>query len=439
MRFEFSKNSVRWIGGSLTLVLFVILQSNTALLKGQTNVVTPNAVAPNRVAPNQVAPSRTPAAAPNPDGSLPIRPGAAVNTGAPDNAAPNNAVVQTTGRTTQSQPLIPNSIPNTGGPGGPRPAGTDAQPNQPGRPQQVLPNNGQPFPQLTVKEAADLDRFLDIWEKKSNQITYFETEFQCWRIGNNNLLGADTSTYGMIRYVAPNIGIFEEIGLVVNNEREAAPPERRTKFLSTGDKIYEYDFVEKQVSIYTIPVDQRDSIAGGGPMPFVFGAKAADLKKRYYLKIIPTPPERANRGETWLEAYPRMPEDAAEYRFVRLIFDEKPLPLGFIQFDTNEKESSSYRFQTKTMKIHTKSLLREQWEKIMKAQFRPDIPAGWTTKEIDAPQVAQSNQPPAQPTPRQQPQPQQQRPQQQQQLQPQNVEETPLYTPPSGGNRPQFD
>ena len=219
----------------------------------------------------------------------------------------------------------------------------------------------------------------------------------------------------------------------------------RTKFLSTGDKVYEYDFAQKIVQIYSVPPEQQNGIAAGGPMPFVFGAKAADLKKRYYLRII-TPPQQAKLGEIWLEARPKTAEDAAEFRAVQLIFDEKRLlPLGFVKFSANGKERTSYKFIVDTMKVSGKKNLIGD---MLAGQFKPDIPIGWQTKEI-APQepepvmvqpnpqkagpvVPATGQSP-QPTPQQPVQPQP--PQPQETLQPQ---ETPLYVPPASSSRPQF-
>ena len=384
------RHTARWIDGFSALILFVVLFGNDSLLKGQT-------MPPNTVPPNTVAPKRGP-------------------TGGP---AANGPILQTTGRTTQSQPLLPGHIPNTGGPGGSAPAPPQA--NQPQRPQQVLPNNGQPFPQLTVKDAADLDRLLDLWEKKSSQISYFETKFQFWKYGADLLNQNESSTYGILRYVAPNKGTYEELGLVIDGKAQEASAENHIKYLTTGDKIYEYDFVKKHVSIFTVPVDQREGIVGGGPMPFVFGAKAADLKKRYYLRII-YPADREGKGEVWLEAFPRTPEDANEFKAVQLIFDEKDLtPLGFVKFDVNGKERDSYKFLRKTMTIKMKGSLLPDLTGILD---RP-VPAGWTKEEIELP--SQTPQPaPVQPRV----------------AAPQEVQEIELYTPPStpapGGSRPQF-
>ena len=411
------RHSARWIGGFLVFILFVTLLGNDSWLKGQTNTTTPGTVAPNRV-----PPSRAPMAVPNPDGSLPIRPGAVVNTGANSNTP---AITQTTGRATSSQPFIPSNIPNTGIPGA---SPQTNPPNQPDRPPQVLPNSGQPFPPLTLQEAADLDRFLDHWEKRSSQIQYYETEFQCWEKGKIlEDLNQERSTYGTIRYVAPNKGSFEVLGLVVDKKRQPAPPENQTKFLSTGDQIYSYDFAEKHVTIYTVPVDQREGIAGGGPIPFVFGAKAADLKKRYYLRMR-TSPQLAERGEICLEAFPRTAEDAAEFKSVRLFFDARKLiPKAFVKVDVNEKGRETYQFLGDP-KINPVNMAR-----ILPP---PDIPKGWTKEEIDLQQELPQTTPPntqlAQPTVPQQPI------QQVQQVR-QAVEETELYTPPTGGgNRPQF-
>ena len=459
MRSELFKNTARRI--SRPVFFIVLIFSSLSFLQAQTqnlaqpngmgrsltapSRMTPNTTAPATVTPNRVPASQAPLGVPNPDGSLPIRPGAVVNTGAnptaPTPAATNGAVVQTSGNSRAPQ-LIPNTIPNTGMATGP--ANSAAPPsNQPQRPQQVLPNGGQPFPQLTVQEAADLDRFLDLWEEKSGLITSFETEFQCWERGLEirDPSKPDPSTYGSIRYVAPNKGIYEVLGSVVDGKREPMEDNNRTKFLSTGDKVYEYDFAQKIVQIYSVPPEQQNGIAAGGPMPFVFGAKAADLKKRYYLRIITTP-QRAKLGELWLEACPKTADDAAEFRSVQLIFNDKKLiPLGFVKFSANGKESTSYKFIVDTMKISgQKNIIAG----MLAGPFKPDIPPGWQTQEITPqepePVMMQPNPQkanPIVPATGQTPQPTTPQRVVQPQPQPQQPDETPLYVPPPS-NRPQF-
>ncbi len=400
------------------------------------NTIAPNRDAPDTVAPNRVPASQAPRAVANPDGSLPIRAGAVVNTGrnpAPANASATGTVIQAAGNAPQSRQLIPDSIPATGIPGG-QPNSTTPDPQsglQPRRPPQVLPNAGQPFPQLTIQEAADLDRFLEKWENKSTNIKYFETEFQCWERGKDPLENAaTTSTYVIIRYIAPNKGVFEVQGLYIDEKKTPLEKAGRVKYLSNGQQIYEYDFENEVVQIYNIPPDQQATLAGGGPMPFVFGARADDLTKRYYLHII-TKKERADLGELWLEAYPKMQEDAAEFQRVQLIFDEKRMiPKGFVKFDTNGKGMTSYKFILQSMQISAQTnILKTQFSKF----FQPDIPPTWKKKLIEDPvdpQIAQPNPQLAQPIApaggtRPQPAPAQQQ------------DETLLYTPPAG-SRPQF-
>jgi hypothetical protein len=118
------------------------------------------------------------------------------------------------------------------------------------------------------------------------------------------------------------------------------------------------------------------------------------------------------------------------------MFDEKKLePVGFIKFGTNRKEYSSYKFLPKTMKMSQKSSMDGIKGKLADLFSPSDIPRDWTKEEIESsPEIVQSQ--PANPSPIQ---PASQPVAIQQQPQPlQEVEETPLYTPPSSNNRPQF-
>ena len=59
-----------------------------------------------------------------------------------------------------------------------------------------------------------------------------------------------------------------------------------------------------------------------GPLPFVFGAKADTLRKRYFMRII-TPPGVTD--QIWLESLPRYQADAANFSKVELILQARDL------------------------------------------------------------------------------------------------------------------
>jgi hypothetical protein len=90
-----------------------------------------------------------------------------------------------------------------------------------------------------------------------------------------------------------------------------------------GEFIYEHRANQKQLVVTPIPPEMRGKSIVVGPLPFLFGAEAAKLKSRYWLRI----QEQPNQEELWVIAAPKNQADAANIVRVTLILDrEKVLP-----------------------------------------------------------------------------------------------------------------
>ena len=82
-----------------------------------------------------------------------------------------------------------------------------------------------------------------------------------------------------------------------------------------------------------------------GPLPFVFGAKAQTLKKRYWMRII-TPPHV--RDQIWLEALPREQRDAANFSKVELILQRDLMPFAIQIFKPGGQDRDVFQFDQRT-------------------------------------------------------------------------------------------
>jgi hypothetical protein len=81
-------------------------------------------------------------------------------------------------------------------------------------------------------------------------------------------------------------------------------------------------------------------------LPFVFGAKADTLKKRYWMRII-TPPNATD--QMWLEALPRFQADAANFSKVELILRSRDLmPFAIQIFKPGGRDQDVYQFDPNT-------------------------------------------------------------------------------------------
>jgi TIGR03009 family protein len=206
---------------------------------------------------------------------------------------------------------------------------------------------------LTPQEQAELDRMLIRWEQQGASVRKFECDFT--RIDFDGVFSTSDKPSailkGEIRYAAPDKGFYEVKGEVVgyrwtNSQAEGGQfvkDRQAERWICNGKSIFEYDFQNRRLVEYQLPPELQDGRAlSEGPLPFVFGAKAGYLKKRYFLKLV-TPPDA--RGVVWLEAHPKFQADAANFQKATLILTENSMqPAALETWLPNGKSRTLYLF-----------------------------------------------------------------------------------------------
>ena len=76
---------------------------------------------------------------------------------------------------------------------------------------------------------------------------------------------------------------------------------------------------------HVVRLCQVNTTAGRQKLARLFPSRVAsadELKKRYWIRVI-TPKERGEKGEYWLEAYPKFRRDSANFQKVEIILEKK--------------------------------------------------------------------------------------------------------------------
>jgi TIGR03009 family protein len=201
-----------------------------------------------------------------------------------------------------------------------------------------LPPGPPPEFQLNQLQQAYLDQVLDAWEYSSSKVNSFSCPFERWvfnGLDNNRI--PFSKDKGNLSYHRPDKGSFEitEIKQWAANPQQAPPPAAQQgnwvvnpqafgdHWVCDGQYIYEFRPNQKQLVVTPIPPEMQGKAIVDGPLPFLFGAEAAKLKARYWLRIHGQP----NKEELWVVAAPKNQVDAANFQSVVLILDrEKVLP-----------------------------------------------------------------------------------------------------------------
>lgn len=180
------------------------------------------------------------------------------------------------------------------------PAGPGANPAAPAA-QQVQ----APF-QLNPNEQRELEQVLAFWEKSSQKVARFESPVTRRKYDNqfgrpeDKLVSQDE---GKVWFEAPDKAAFKI---------EKGPAEH---WICTGKSIFVYDFKQKVINEFPLPPEMQGKGITEGPLPFIFGAKADQLKRRYYLRAKISP----DKTEVLLEAHPRFFEDSRNFRMAEVI------------------------------------------------------------------------------------------------------------------------
>ncbi|NMC19326.1 MAG: TIGR03009 domain-containing protein [Thermogutta sp.] len=223
---------------------------------------------------------------------------------------------------------------------------------------------------LSPAEQSQLERVLKAWEERSAAIKTFECDFTRWEF--DPVAGSPNEpariSRGKILYAAPDKGLFrvdEEV-----REGRFQPAVLPERWLCDGRSIYEYRFETKQVVETVLPPELRGKAITEGPLPFLFGASAESLLRRYYMRVI-TPSNVQN--EIWLEAHPKYQQEAANFLKAELILKLPTMEVFALQlFYPSAHPSTQARkvYQFERLKVNAVDPLR-----IFKEDpFKPNLP-----------------------------------------------------------------
>jgi len=265
-----------------------------------------------------------------------------------------------------------------------------AGPNQPVGPQHPqLRRRNEPLQapfRLTPQHAAYLDRVLNVWEQHSNGVKTFDCDFFRWVYDpvfgpRNQPKHVD---WGKIKYASPDRGMFRVKKTQKGRDMVDVEPERAEHWVCDGKSVFEHNYAKKRLTEYKLPPELHGKAIEDGPLPFLFGANATKLKRRYFMRVI-TP--QNVKDQIWLEAHPRFQQDAANFRRAELILKAKDMsPFALQIFAPNGKNHTVYQFE---------NIVRNDPLRILKGNpFQASTPFGWQ-KTVEAPRAPQVGSRPA--------------------------------------------
>lgn len=190
-----------------------------------------------------------------------------------------------------------------------------------------------PFPPLAPEQQAQLDRALAAWEQQSQRVKSLTCDFKRWEY--DNVFNRKTEGLGELKYGAPDKGMYRF--------REQSSEQWSEYWVCDGSSIFEFDPLKKELIERILPEEMRGQAIADGPLPFLFGAKADRLKQRYWMRLVPPP--KGHEDKVAIEAFPKLPQDAANFRRAELLLESSTMHLFALQIDLpNDKNYTVHQF-----------------------------------------------------------------------------------------------
>ncbi len=246
--------------------------------------------------------------------------------------------------------------------------------------------------QLSEAQQRRIDAMLGHWEKKTSGIQTFSTVFGRWVydpvFGPKNQ--AKTFSTGEIRYAAVDKGMIREDKVYDYDKAKDKAGEKwpftesvdaiGEHWVCTGSSVFEYDHKQKNLNEIKLPPEMQGKAIAEGPLPFMFGAKAEKIKKRYWIREI----QKKNAEAPYqLEFLPKRRGET--YARVRISLDAKEfLPTEMVLYDLNNMGRSSYAF-----KDMTANSPKHKVGAFLNRFIAPKVPRGWdlVVHDPNAPQA----------------------------------------------------
>lgn len=215
----------------------------------------------------------------------------------------------------------------------------------------------------------ELEQLLKDWERESAKIKTLHGEHK--RIVYNKVFEVQKNAEGQFYYEAPDKGRIDLSGIEPQKGEKSdrigkesgkpfrLEPELNTKWVCDGEYIKQFNDAEKTVETFDLPEELRGKNIIHGPLPFLFGMKAEEAKKRFELAFVnQDDPKKNNQDVVWIKAKPRQVMDRDNFQEATIILDRKRfLPLAVRLIDPAGNLETVYTFSKKSLHVNATKLI----------------------------------------------------------------------------------
>ena len=204
---------------------------------------------------------------------------------------------------------------------------------------------------MRVQHDPRLDGVLLEWEQKSSAIKVLEGEF--FRFTYDSTFQVEKRGQGSFYFESPDKGHYQMKGATIQRPPAAkgwkVDQQTPQRWVCNGQTIININDAEKTYEAIPIPPNHQGEKIIETPLPFLFGMKAAQAKRRYKMVL----PKELNEAEIRITAYPLWPADAANYQKAEIMLDRKlMLPKAVRLTDPAGTQVEVHSFDLSTIRIN---------------------------------------------------------------------------------------
>ena len=255
----------------------------------------------------------------------------------------------------------------------------------------------QQAPEMTPELVKELDRILEFWSASSEDITRLQGKH--FRIVYDTAFEVEKQSEGEFAYEKADKGRLDITPVEVTPQLEAAREqevakakaegrkpavrvgkdgkpfaivmEQPERWSCDGQRVYSLDMEKKEAIVAQLPADMQGKNIMDSPLPFLFGMPPEKAKHRFTI-FFTNGQFDPKSGRAKLTIYPRLPQDATNWRQADVILDLKEfLPTAVQLLDPAGTKITVYRFQD--FKKNGEGWIGNWINMDAKTRFTPDL------------------------------------------------------------------
>jgi len=176
-------------------------------------------------------------------------------------------------------------------------------------PKAQLPKDPPPAA-MSEKNQKYLDAYLKVWEDRMGKIEGLETNIIFTEIDAGPPL-AKTVYTGEASLMKPNFA-----KMLLKDSANPGNSKKWRHFVADGENLWEYDYGKKIARVLQLP---KEGVGDNAMMAFLFGMKAAEIKRRFEVSIDVDDPNKHNEFYLHLSILPKARDDMQEFKKAELV------------------------------------------------------------------------------------------------------------------------